>query len=275
MMYADHTCQDAEINLTLSAALAQLNGLPTTSAVVEEVIASFNDPDLDVTELATKIGHDHGLTAKVLRVANSSFYGLTRQVGTIPSAVVVLGFGTIRTMIVAASMTTRFPPVQGETFDRAQFWQHSMRTAVCARRIARGARVDAEIAFTAGFLRDIGALILRHCIGVYAPTPVVLAPDLELAVLGAEAVKHWNFPDSICDAIRAQSTPEVESISPIGDIVAVADSLARCYADHTLVQLASTAPPSVWARFPISPETVEACVRDIDALNDHGALEVG
>lgn len=264
MMPANAT--DTPIVLTLAEALAQLNGLPTTPAVIEEVIASFNNPDLDIGALASKIGHDHGLTAKVLRVANSSFYGLTRKVGTIPAAVVVLGFGTIRAMIIAASMATRFPPIPGETFDRERFWQHSMQTAVCARRIARVARLDAEIAFTAGFLRDIGTLIVRHCMGIFAPAQVTPAEDLDLAALGAEAVKLWKFPDAIHDAIRAQTMPQGPRTSPLGDVVAVADQLARCYATDRLAHLEVDTHPAVWSRCTLSPEIVTACVEDIESL---------
>lgn len=262
------------VTLTLTDATEQLNRLPMIPAVVAEVIASFNNPELDVGALAAKIGLDHGLATKVLRVANSSFYGLTRQVGTIPSAVVVLGFGTIRAMIIAASMATRFPAVQGEIFDRAEFWQHSMRTAVCARRIARLAKLDAEIAFTAGFLRDIGTLIVQHCLSALAPAPVEKAPDLDTAVLGAEAVKRWNFPDAIYQAIRAQSRPDA-SETPIGDVVAVADALARRYSTDVVSKLEATVHPAVWARCEISAETIEACVADIAAMQGDSVLSGG
>lgn len=273
-MHVEERGKVAAVTLTLAHAIEQLNRLPMIPAVVAEVIASFNNPDLDVGALAAKIGLDHGLATKVLRVANSSFYGLTRQVGTIPSAVVVLGFGNIRAMIIAASMATRFPPVQGESFDRAAFWQHSMRTAVCARRIARLAKLDAEIAFTAGFLRDIGTLIVQHCQSLLAPASVEHASDLDIAVLGAEAARRWNFPDAIYQAIHAQSRPEA-SESPIGDVVSVADALARCRSNDIYAELETTVHPAVWARRTISAETVDACVADIAALQGDSALSGG
>ena len=76
--------------------LAKLHKLPSLPAVLQELIASLNDADMDTTLLAHQIERDQGLSAKVLRMANSSFYGLPRKVGSIHDAVTVLGFDTVR-----------------------------------------------------------------------------------------------------------------------------------------------------------------------------------
>lgn len=115
----------------------KLHQLPSLPVIVQELIASFNDPDLDIAVLADKIERDQGLSAKVLRVANSSFYGLSRRVGSVHDALVVLGFDAIRSMALSAGMVHAFPNISGGYFDRGAYWQRSFRVATLARALDR------------------------------------------------------------------------------------------------------------------------------------------
>jgi HD-like signal output (HDOD) protein len=144
--------------------IANLHQLPTLPLVVQEVIASFNDSCLDTTTLAHKISLDQGLSARVLRVANSSFYGLPRKVGSIQDAVIVLGFDSVRSLVLSAGMIKTFPATPYSLFDRNAYWRRCFRVAVFSKAVAKCLRVEQPLAFTAGMFHDVGLLVLDLCI---------------------------------------------------------------------------------------------------------------
>lgn len=201
----------------MDAMFATLKQLPALPAAVMEVIASFSDPDLDSHELAQKIGLDQGLSARMLRVANSSFYGLPRQVASIQDAVMVLGFSSVRSLALAAGIAGAFP-VSSASFAWPEHWKRSMLAGVYARSLAGCLNLDRETAFSAGLFHDIGLAVLAFC----APEQLVraqasaaegdlLAAEREVlgfdhAQLGGEVAKNWNFPASIEQAIRCHHT---------------------------------------------------------------------
>lgn len=101
-----------------SAILDKLHQLPALPLVLQEVMASFRNADVGSDVLARKIAHDQGLSARVLRVANSSFYGLPRQVGSVQDAVTVLGFDTVRSLVLSAGATGPHPVCAGSACHR-------------------------------------------------------------------------------------------------------------------------------------------------------------
>src|SRR4030065_1666415 len=98
--------------------VANFHNPPAIPAVVQEIIASFRDANLDIPTLARKIAQDQALSAKALRVANSSFYGLPRKVGSIQDAVMVVGFNSMRSVVLSAGFMHAFPHTPGNSFDR-------------------------------------------------------------------------------------------------------------------------------------------------------------
>lgn len=216
--------------------IARLHRLPSLPLAVQAVIASFSDPDLDTALLARKIAQDQGLSARVLRVANSSFYGLQRKVGSIQDAVVVLGFDAIRSLVMSAGVIQGFPSLPGSLFDRNAYWRRSFHVAGYAMALADCLRQGQQMAFTAGMFHDIGQLVLDVCI------PEQLSEILEQqrisgqslieaeqsrlgfdhALIGAEVARLWNFPPEIEHAIRYWRTPVNEPFEPVTGIVHVA-----------------------------------------------------
>lgn len=191
-----------------------LQRLPALSAAIQQVILSFEDPALDIHVLAERISQDQFLSAKVLRVANSSFYGLRRQVSSISDAVVVLGFGNVRGIALAAGFSGLFP-VNDSAFSWPDYWRRCMAAGIYARCLARQLKLDAESAFTAGLFHDIGLAALAYVM----PERVEQAQDLageagdlltaeqallgfDHAELGGEIARYWNFPYEIEQAIR-------------------------------------------------------------------------
>lgn len=260
--------------------LDKLGQLPAMPAVVQEVINSFDDPNLDVDGLAQKIGHDQGLSTRVLRIANSSFYGLPRQVSSIHDAVVVMGFSNIRSLALAAGFVHTFPQHGEGMFDRKQFWRHSIQVAAAARALAKQAKLNAETAFTAGLLHDIGQMVLDACLhDIFDGMLQRLAseggdlPALERKMLGfdhamagAEMAKLWNFPEAIRQAILSHHNAVDQNAGALPALIHLANCLVEAQmeggvtSDDLLLRL----PSGLCTQFSLDAARLETC---IDAIN--------
>lgn len=220
--------------------LAALRDLPPLPSVVLELIASLGDEDFSAAQLATKISRDQALAARALRLANSSFYGRGRQVGSVAEAIAVLGLRTVRSIVTAAGLAGSFQRQAG--FDHDAFWRHSIASALCAQALAGALRrKDAELAFTVGLLHDIGRLVLASA---FAPAYAEVEQwrreqdcpdgDAERAVLGIDhaevgalIARQWNFAPAIVEAIGQHHAPPASAELSLTGIAHVADAIAH------------------------------------------------
>jgi putative nucleotidyltransferase with HDIG domain len=229
---------------------ARLHRLPVLPLVVQEVIASFRNPDLDSLSLAHKIALDQGLSAKILRVANSSFYGLPRRIGSVRDAMMVLGLGNARSLALAVGLMDIFPqPAAGSAFDRSAYWRRSFRVASYSKALADCLAEGQPMAFTAGMFHDIGQLVLDVCIpeqfaGLLERQRVSGQGLIEAersslgfdhAEIGAEVARRWNFPPEIEHTIRCWRTPDEKPLEPLAGIVHVSVLLEGGLQDEELM----------------------------------------
>ncbi len=227
--------------LTIEAVQQGLQDLPSLPAVVMELLTSIDQEDVDISVLARKVSLDQALTAKTLRLANSSSSGLQVRVTTIQQAITFLGFQATRNLITAAAVTGCFPPGKCPAFDHRAFWRHSIATAACARVLARRMRLNQDFAFTAGLLHDIGRLVL---VTSYPDQyGAVLAQrklddrqllDVEREMLGVDHVmagtalaQHWQFSDTMQHAITYHHEPEAPGAGFLATIVHVANAIVH------------------------------------------------
>jgi putative nucleotidyltransferase with HDIG domain len=222
--------------------LAQgVQDLPSLPAVVMELLGSIEQENVDISVLAKKVSYDQALTAKTLRLANSSSFGLQVKVATIQQAITFLGFQTTRNLITAAAVTGCFPDGLCAGFNDKAFWRHSIATAACARSLARRLRFNQDVAFTAGLLHDIGRLVLvtSHT-RAYGEVLAWRAShdsdwlEAERAVLGVDHVeagvalaRHWNFSDTMRQAIAYHHAPETQGAGFLAAIVHVANAVVH------------------------------------------------
>jgi len=218
-----------------------LEDLPSLPAVVMELLSSIDQEGVDISVLAKKVSHDQALTAKTLRLANSSLYGLQVKVTTIQQAITFLGFQTTRNLITAAAVTGCFAEGQCPGFDDKAFWRHSIATAACAKVLARRMRFNQDYAFTAGLLHDIGRLVLVSSypalyqqVLAYRDTNDCPVLEAERAVLGVDHVvagvalaEHWNFSDTMKMAIQQHHDPEAPGAGFLATIIHVANSIVH------------------------------------------------
>ena len=230
----------------------QVTGLPALPPLVVDLLASLQQDNLDAATLGRRIAADQGLLVRTLRVANSPFYGLAGQVLSVDDAILVLGFRTVRSLVLGAAMVGVFNHCACKGFVSDRFWRHSLAVAVCARTLARVTRANAESAFTAGLLHDIGRYVLALCFPVQYEAVLHYqqahgCPHLsaERAVLGidhvqagAELALAWGLPAPLVSEIRGHHAPAGDAAA---DLIHFADVLA--HALELGCESAPTVPP--------------------------------
>lgn len=278
-----------EASGNIGTVLDHIQKLPSLPSLVLEILDSFNNEQVDIRTLARKISLDQALVARVMRVANSAFFGLSGQIGTIPEAIALLGFNNLRGLVTAAAIINTFPKAGGH-FVQLQFWRHSICTAVCAKVLAKHAGLNAETAFTAGVLHDIGRLIMViHYPQVIAQLDLEGTSSVESlqaeraalgvdhAVLGGELAKRWNFPVTIREAIALHHTPPgFGDREGLTDVVYVANLFAHALdrgalREEKAVQLAAEA----CARLRLEPGALSALAEEAQRLYDNSVLLLG
>lgn len=219
----------------------RLKQLPSLPSVISEVLTSFSHDDIDVDKIALQIARDQGLTARVLRVANSSFYGLQTKVGTIHEAIVVLGFRAVRNMVLAVGMNSAFRGDQCPGFDAPAYLRHGVGVGLAARALAPLVRQNPDLAFTAGLLHDIGQLVLASSFSQHYATALAYRKQHDCFLLAAEqavlGVDHaevgkllaetWRFPISLRDAVAHHHEPARAAADSLANLVHVADATAH------------------------------------------------
>jgi putative nucleotidyltransferase with HDIG domain len=234
---------------TAADVLEGVDELPAMPAVAARILG-FSDELVSIHEMARVIATDPVLTASLLRVANSAYYGFARRLSTVHEAVLLLGFKQVRQVAVGASLISAWKRHSGaaDGFDLDLFWGHSLAVAVMAETGARKFNAGRpEEAFTAGLVHDVGALALRQAMPVEFHEALAMARrsgiamwDAELervgfthAELGGLLAERWNLPARIVEAVarhhEALATPASDGLA---GVVAFADRVA----DHFGVQ---------------------------------------
>ncbi len=214
--------------------------LAPLKSVATRAIQLAEDERSAAMDLATVISSDQALTAKLLRLSNSAYYGYSRRIGNVREAVILLGMRTVRSVAISSGIIDSFSvPTPHDLFIKDLFWAHSVCVGLVAEVVARETRLARpEDAFTAGVLHDVGklAMMLAEPDQFAEVVDLVLTENMrygeaELAVfgvghdrVGARLAQRWKFPEPLVDAIRCHH-PErpLAALENLGDIVAVAD----------------------------------------------------
>ena len=197
--------------------LRELTDLPTIPAVVLEVLAKALDPDSTADELAAIIERDASLTANVLRVANSAYYGFRERVTTVKRALVALGYQTVGNIVLATTAIGAFAPSpRGRDFDTTRFWRHSLACAIALRETlaCKGVRDVAE-GYVVGLLHDVGKLLLNLALPEDYASVLSSAAEsadpvaaVEKRVIGANhaevggwLLERWGIPSVLTETV--------------------------------------------------------------------------
>ncbi|MBF0507961.1 MAG: HDOD domain-containing protein [Deltaproteobacteria bacterium] len=217
--------------------------LPAVPQTVSRVLAAVANDFSDVQQLEEIIKSDQSLSSKILRMANSAFYGLTHTVSTVREAIMMLGYGEVKHLALDVSLIGFFGrPKELKGFDINGLWLHSFAVGSAARIIADFIRgLNPEEAFTAGILHDVGKMIFLLAekddflsVIEYADTHRVSFSVAEQEVcglghsfIGGILARRWYFPEYLVSCIEYHHRPDLAGIyTPMAAVVALADAVA-------------------------------------------------
>lgn len=213
----------------------RIKNLPTVPGVVRKISKMVENPDTTPNEVGRLISQDQVLSAKVLRMANSAFFGMSRKISSITQALIVLGFDVVKGLVLSSSVFD----LMKKSMDG--LWEHSMGCAAAAGALAhRLERKDAEEILLAGLLHDLGKVVLilempqetaqitaaarKAKVSFYEAENKIL--DFNHGDVGLWLAEHWNLPETLADPMRyhhqphlAQKAPEQTAIVHLANII--------------------------------------------------------
>ena len=230
-----------------STLIARLQSIPTLPTVALRVMEITANPKSSANDLMDIISPDVSLTSKILKIANSPFYGLTREISSLQHAVTVLGFKEIRNLVISTVAFDSFKNLgKNNKFDINKFWRHSFYCAIAAKTIAVDMKIESSELFVAGLVHDIGKLAMYITFpGEFMMQAEIMNPlkikytafEAEKDVfgmthdeVGMKLLKKWMFPESLLTAVGYHHRPqEADKKSNFPMIVHVADILTHVY----------------------------------------------
>lgn len=215
----------------LQRILDDINDLPPLPRVAAQVMEMTNDPDVSAAELNNIISQDEALTANLLKLCNSSYYGLPRVISSVTQAIMYLGFQTVRNMVLTSTLDRVYADydLSFYNFEPGGLSRHSFGTAIASQVISKRLRPGLrDTAFTAGLLHGVGKIILgkyvrehkNELMEVSDGQFVTRAAEREVfgtdyAEVGSRIADNWNFPQELILAIGYHPEPEQAPGKPL------------------------------------------------------------
>ena len=194
------------------------DNLPSLPVVALEVLELTAADDVSVKDIAEVIQRDPALAAKILKVANSSMFGLSKKVSSLQQAMVILGLRTVKVMALSFALVDQMSSASHSSFDHQRYWRRSLTMSAAAKLLAEKTRLaTGEEAYIAGLLADLGILAAVHAVPkIYEPVLEAAAAnnlpiqEAEIQILGfshakitAELLLKWSLPESLAVAVGA------------------------------------------------------------------------
>ncbi|WCP69313.1 HDOD domain-containing protein [Vibrio tubiashii] len=211
--------------MSQEALLSRLNELPRIQKVLQELLDMVNQDEVDFGQLSKKIATDQVLSARLLRMANSAHFGGSKTISSVNEALLRVGTGPVRTLVVASVLSSAFPRIK--TLDMDNYWEETFEVSIIASKIAEETGMDSNEVFTTGILHNIGELMIHTLVPNEALTiaaraeagenPIAVQEeilDITAPTLGAKLAKTWKFPDDMVDAIANYAEPRDAELSP-------------------------------------------------------------
>ena len=236
--------------------------LPTIPRVMQMLIVALRDPDVDSRRIGEALSRDPVLSAKVLRVANSSYFGGQRSMASIDAAVAMIGTQALSRLIVSCGVAAAFEETAG--IDMRTFWRDALVAAIAASKLAPALVADPQEAYLCGLLHATGHLILCRSYpdianAMFTGFAVVRGAELSTIEMEAFGIDHptvgalWveslGFPQPVADAIGKTAQPLADSHGPLDLALHSGCTLALAVARSDPAEIALTAlPPGVRAQ---------------------------
>lgn len=230
-------------------AMVDLPALPT---VVLQVVSATEKDTATTTEIESMLVADAAITTKLLKVVNSAYFGLPRQIVNVNQTIAILGMQQVRNLVMSIGVLNALSSPSPRIVEiQKAFWQHSFASATCAETIAKAKNLpkkDVEMIFIGGLLHDVGRLflftlfnlpyqeVLKESINRSEPVESVEERILGVthAQLGGILGEKWNFPETLVDVIQSHDKL-TEAYTPAHYCVHIADAIANELAPTELV----------------------------------------
>lgn len=227
--------------MDLQSLLASPLALPSIPRVVALALSELQADEPDLLRVSTILSHEPMLTARLLQLANSARYQLSRRIGTVNEALAILGLRQVLDLVLEAAVVSAFRRVGA--VDMQQFWRYSLNTAKLAQRLS-GARRVAVAPFTAGLLHALGELVMHRGmpqqmaqldaeVPVFAPGRAAAEHarlGYSYAQVSAGFAQAWNLPAPLVEALQHQDAPfERDGYEPMAAILHVAAWRCRAH----------------------------------------------
>ncbi len=202
------------MNKDLEKTIMTAGDLPTIPAVALKVMQLIESDRATAEELGKVVSGDPAVAARVLKISNSSFYGCQRKIQSLPAAIMMLGFNTLRSLVITASVKQVYQPYG---LVEKMLWEHSFGAGLASRIIASSTKLaNDEEAFLSGLFHDIGKIIMNHLdrdkfriVMERCYNEGLLFTDVEKDVypytheeVGACVIGKWNFPEALAESVK-------------------------------------------------------------------------
>lgn len=269
--------------MTNATRFLQSVALPVMPEVAQALIRTFKSDEADVAAVTTIIAKDPGLTATLLRMANSAMFGLSRSVHTLDSAVSVVGMALIRARALSICMANgfEFPP----GLERRDFWRHSMVCAGYAKWLASHNKLDEQEAWLTGMMLRLGEIIIAQrmpdSLAQIEAQPC--APGerwkrerdvagFDEGQIAAEIARRWDFPEAVALALEYATCPPATTASRLPAVV----HLAALLADQSAISapILTNLPVAVVQKLGLDAEKLQTQMPSTEAFSDISMLLV-
>ncbi|MCK4658280.1 MAG: GGDEF domain-containing protein [Phycisphaerae bacterium] len=258
------------------------SNLPSMPVVAIKVLELAQQPDVAINDIADVIQKDPALTAKLLQTANSPLFGLSKKIGSLQQATVILGLRTVKVMALSFSLVDSLQQTHDSEFDYQTYWRRSLTTAALSKLMAQHCgNLRTDECFVGGLLSDIGMLAAFQCVGdVYTPVVRQFAAspqpiqDIEADVLGlthaeitGRLLQKWSLPDMLCQAVSAHHGAGLESLDQRTRLLASVMYAASCLSELFCADVPRGQLDEVKAHclelIPITPEALEQTLDEL------------
>ncbi len=254
--------------------------LPALPQIYSEIIAAVENPKCSGKDIADIVSKDTGLSATLLKIINSAYYGFSEKIDSLTYAAMALGTRQICSLAMGITVINYFKGMPGTVLDMEAFWRHSVGCGIMARNLATHVQgVNSERVFIGGLLHDMGRLIfLNHFPGV-SGAAMAQAGKLNLSLhqveprffemghaeFGSQLAEVWNFSPAICALIRDhhlnfKAAPDKE-VAMVYFSNWLVTALGIGFSGETILPKLNT---KAWAAMEISPSTLVPVIRQVD-----------